>query len=148
MGTAAENGSTIQTFIELSETLTGHGNLARKRDGDKSLAESYYILIESAFHGQRLSKLLSTFGSLKGEGNSRLKEIDERIMRDEELGEIAREIVMLWYMSGFRPPNETRDTAPQTPEQYFQGLFWPTIRAHPLGLSGGYFGYWKYPPEN
>ena len=144
MGSSAEKDSAIQTFVDLSEALTGHENLAEKRDGDRTLAESYYELIETAFEGERMKKLLSTFEGLVGDGDSRL----EQIMRDEQLGEVAQEIIMLWYMSSFRTPGKERDGAPATPEQYFQGLFWPTIRAHPLGLSGGYFGYWRYPPEN
>jgi hypothetical protein len=35
-----------------------------------------------------------------------------------------------------------------SPEQYFRGMMWSVIRAHPPALSGGYFGYWRYPPEN
>ena len=144
MGISTAKNSAIKTFIEFSEALTGHENLAEKRDGKRSLAESYYELIETAFGGERLKKLLSTFKGLTGKGNSRL----EQIMSDEQMNEVAQEIIMLWYMSSFRRPGEKRDSAPKTPEQYYQGLFWPTIRAHPLGLSGGYFGYWRYPPEN
>ena len=33
------------------------------------------------------------------------------------------------------------------PGSYFEGRFWAYVRAHPLGLSGGYFGHWSYPPE-
>ncbi len=147
MSTVAVKDAEIKTFTDLSEVLTGHEKLAEKRDGKKSLAESYYELIETAFQGGKLKKLLSTFKSLKGDGDFLNKEVDIKIMRDKDLGVIAREIIMLWYMSTFKAPGK-RDGAPETPEQYYQGLFWPTIRAHPLGLSGGYFGYWRYRPEN
>jgi hypothetical protein len=35
-----------------------------------------------------------------------------------------------------------------TPEEYFSGLAWQIIGAHPPGLSGGYFGHWRYRPDN
>jgi hypothetical protein len=34
------------------------------------------------------------------------------------------------------------------PAEYFSGLAWRIIGAHPPGLSGGYFGHWHYRPEN
>lgn len=148
MSAGTGKNSSIQTFVDLSEMLTGHENLAEKRDGERSLAESYHELIKTAFGEKRLANLLSTFEGLEGAGEYLNKAIEKQILQNEELSTVAQEIIMLWYMSAFRPPDETRDGAPQTPEQYYQGLFWPTIRAHPLGLSGGYFGYWKYPPEN
>jgi hypothetical protein len=35
-----------------------------------------------------------------------------------------------------------------TQEEYFSGLAWLIIGAHVPGLSGGYFGHWRYRPEN
>jgi hypothetical protein len=35
-----------------------------------------------------------------------------------------------------------------TAEQYARGLVWKAIRAHPMALTGGYFGYWHYAPED
>jgi hypothetical protein len=35
-----------------------------------------------------------------------------------------------------------------TQEEYFSGLAWSILGAHVPGLSGGYFGHWRYRPEN
>ena len=126
-----------KTFLKLSTELTGYDQL------DADLAAEYYERIRAGF-GQRLDDLLSDYannGDVAG------------IMGDDEHSRVAQEIIMLWYMSGFQDPTspdpeKPRELGPETPEQYFRGLFWPTVRAHPLGLSGGYFGYWRYPPEN
>ena len=34
------------------------------------------------------------------------------------------------------------------PEDYIDSLIWRAALAHPRGLSGGYFGHWRYPPED
>jgi hypothetical protein len=35
-----------------------------------------------------------------------------------------------------------------SPATYFGALLWPVIGAHPPGLSGGYFGHWRYLPDD
>lgn len=139
-----------ETFLKLSQVLTGEQRLSL------ALAEEYYDRILRAYPEQ-LAELLTKFDSLSSSGDQPCDddqlcdEIRNNIMVVVELAKVAREIIMLWYMSGFRSPDENcgeQELGPETPEQYFQGLLWPTIRAHPLGLSGGYFGYWHYPPEN
>ena len=130
----------VKSFVKLSCDLTGHEQL------DEDLATEYYDRIAKRFDS-RFSKLLAEYAENGDVAN---------IMSDSQFSEVAKEITMLWYMSGFRIPKGQDDDGnpkfeelpPETPEQYFRGLFWPTVRAHPLGLSGGYFGYWKYPPEN
>ena len=105
------------------------------------------VVIADGFDGGRFEQLLAEYANHHDV---------PKIMSNSRLSEVAKEITMLWYMSGFRIPGcqgddgepEFKELAPETPEQYFRALFWPTVRAHPLGLSGGYFGYWKYPPEN
>ena len=32
-------------------------------------------------------------------------------------------------------------------EDYFDALMWSVIGAHPPGLSDGYYGHWRYPPD-
>ncbi len=45
------------------------------------------------------------------------------------------------------PYFQSKIQASATPEPYFQGRLWDYLKAHPLGISGGYFGHWSYPPE-
>ncbi len=134
----------VDSFLSLSRVLTGDPRL------EADLAAEYYARLQEAFGAERLGRLLETFNGV-GEDPPPAEAIRSEILEDEHLGPLAKETIMLWYMSGFRAPDargEMRELGPETPEQYFRGLLWPTIRAHPLGLSGGYFGYWHYPPEN
>jgi len=134
----------MDTFLDLSCVLTGENRLS------PVLASEYYRRINEAF-GVRLEALLNEFASLQATEADVTTVVAKRIMPDDQLGLVAREIIMLWYLAGFRGPDSSggqREYGPETAEQYFQGLLWPAIHAHPLGLSGGYFGYWHYPPEN
>jgi hypothetical protein len=145
---AKKSDPTVDEFLRLSQVLTGETRL------DCDLAEQYLLRIRKAFE-RDLASLLDVFRSLSGEGEQLLAELHAAFSQQEGLERVAQEIIMLWYMSGFRVPDvdaagkpTLRELGPETPEQFFRGLFWPTVRAHPQGLSGGYFGYWKYPPEN
>ena len=143
-----EKGS-IDLFLELSQILTGEDQLNRE------LAAAYHERIQQTF-GETLDALLKAY-------DERADEIDTteavgQLVRDDQLGIVAREITMLWYVTRFQVPipgqlddqgrQKFEEQGPKRPEHNFQALIWPTIRAHPLGLSGGYFGYWHYPPEN
>jgi hypothetical protein len=68
-------------------------------------------------------------------------------MGDTNLGPLAREIIVLWFTSAFFSEDGKTSTF-DTPAQYFSALMWSAMHAHPPGLSGGYFGHWKYPPDN
>jgi len=58
---------------------------------------------------------------------------------------VAEQIVMLWYASATIAVDGTFTFG--TTRQYFAGQLWSVIQAHPPGLSGGYMGHWRYPPE-
>jgi hypothetical protein len=58
---------------------------------------------------------------------------------------VAEQIVMLWYASATVDANGVFTFG--SPREYFAGQLWPVIQAHPPGLSGGYMGHWRYPPE-
>ena len=54
----------------------------------------------------------------------------------------ARDLLTYLYVGSF-------DSATYViPEDYFDSLIWRAALAHPKGLSGGYFGHWRYPPED
>lgn len=54
---------------------------------------------------------------------------------------IARELLGYLYTA------ELPDSDEVVEEDYFESLIWRAALAHPPALSGGYFGYWRYPPE-
>lgn len=58
----------------------------------------------------------------------------------------GKELVHLWFV-GAPGPADGKDQDYLTEETYFGALLWPVIGAHPPGLSGGYFGHWRYLPD-
>jgi len=137
----------IAAFEALSRVLTGVEHL------NPDLTQPYLSRLDKAFGVKRLNDLLNLYDEKVADADDAVKAVDTHIMKNDQFGAVAREVIVLWYTAGFRAPEDqsgkpVTEVGPEAPEQYFQGLLWPTIRAHPLGLSGGYFGYWKYPPEN
>ena len=155
MNTATEKSFAIEQFTALSEVLTGHKNLAGKRDGERSLAQSYYEIIETAFRGERLTRLLSVFDGLERDAAFPNTAVAEHIMAVEELSEIAAEIIMLWYMSVLRPPRQLEghqrsgdSRADDNNVEFLSHLrfFLALLTRNRNQFSGGYFQYPKYPP--
>src|SRR5690349_13269070 len=112
---------------------------------------------------KRVEALLDTFREIRKGGGDLEEGVRQQIINNETLSPVARQIIYLWYTSALLVRSVKPDMAvnletgrPDTgttlqfgsPEQYFRGLIWSVIRAHPPALSGGYFGYWRYPPEN
>lgn len=93
-----------------------------------------------------LGVLLAAFGEIVAAGGDVDAAIRERIFGEARLRQTARRIIILWYLGELVDESDKAIAGP--PAHHFRGLMWEIIHAHPLGLSGGYFGYWKYPPEN
>ena len=72
----------------------------------------------------------------------------DELLKEDANAAALRQIVLLWY-TGFTFSADGRSAlTTTTAEAYFEGLLWRAIRAHPPGLSGGYFGHWRYGPED
>lgn len=152
----------LEDFIALSAVLIGEPNL------DAGLAQRYLDrLLAAPVAGDSMSNrvqvLLDTFREIRDGGGDLEEGVRQRIVNSDALAPVARQIIFLWYTSAFLVRSVTPDAAVNletgrpdagttlqfgSPEQYFRGLMWSVIRAHPPALSGGYFGYWRYPPEN
>jgi hypothetical protein len=84
----------------------------------------------------------------------RLKQL---VMDDPDLGPIARNTIVLWYLGQWSPlPREWRDRHGANPldvprivssDAYTAGLVWRAIGAHPMGADPPGFGSWANPPE-
>ena len=132
----------LNEFIALSSVLTGERAL------DQNLAEAYLDragAIEP--HGKHLVALIKTFRDITSSGGNLNEQIEEKIMKDATLGPLARQIIFLWYTSAL-PSDDGKVWQYGSAEQYFGALIWSTVHAHAPGLSGGYFGHWKYAPDN
>ncbi|MBD0256276.1 MAG: hypothetical protein ICV83_11205 [Cytophagales bacterium] len=73
---------------------------------------------------------------------------------DHEQKACCKGLVFLWYAAeliSWASANSQlldKNRMPPAENEYYSGLIWRAIRAHPLALSGGYYGHWKYEPEN
>jgi|HubBroStandDraft_2_1064218.scaffolds.fasta_scaffold718388_1 hypothetical protein len=138
--------SVFDDFLAISRILTGVENL------DADLGRQYLDRLNSSPFNPLLSQILKRFQELKGKPDV-VGQVKKQIVADDSLRPTVCQIILLWYTStvqdnlGMQPP-----AAPVmrfgTQEEYFSGLAWTIIGAHPPGLSGGYFGHWRYRPDN
>jgi hypothetical protein len=127
------------SFLELSQILTGFEILNPK------IAELYYRHLHE-INGDALDKLLEVFDStVKNHTGDPEALVGKFIWSDPTYKTVCQSIILAWYNSVITDPNKPW-IAP--PEIYYEALLWKAIEAHPPALSGGYFGYWRYAPEN
>lgn len=130
----------LADFIRLSLVLTGEQQL------NANIAKEYLNRIQGDPLGVSLSDLLEVFREIETAGGDISAEVGKRIIADNTLGPLAKRVTILWFTAQIF--DDQGHGKFETAEQYFSALVWPAISAHPLGLSGGYFGHWRYPPEN
>jgi Membrane bound FAD containing D-sorbitol dehydrogenase len=140
------HASAITEFLALSRILTGADDL------DAELGRQYLDRLNSTPFSPLLREILGRFQGFK-DNPGVAAQVKKQIVADDSLRPTVCQIILLWYTStmqdnfGMQPP-----AAPVmrfgTQEEYFSGLAWTMIGAHPPGLSGGYFGYWRYRPDN
>jgi Membrane bound FAD containing D-sorbitol dehydrogenase len=131
--------SMLDQFMKLSEILTGceldaeQGRVLLERLSSTPLVPSIAVVLQRF---ERLPKRSAT-------------EVERKMLADADLRPTLCQIVLVWYTSALR------DTASDplvlrygTEQAYFGGLVWRILGAHPPGLSGGYFGHWRYRPDN
>jgi Membrane bound FAD containing D-sorbitol dehydrogenase len=129
-------------FLQLSSRLAGEESLP------PDLAAQYLnrLLALGPEMSAATEDLLETYHSIVVSGKDIDAGIRDSIFADARLRVAARRIIILWYLGELVDDADKAMEGP--PQHFFRGLMWEIIHAHPLALSGGYFGYWKYPPEN
>ena len=125
-------------FVALSRYLTG-------ADIASDLAAAYLARVKAERFGTRIEPLIALFRSLERSSTDLESDVRSQIIQSSEHGPLAQQVMLLWYTSAFEDSSQWKFG---TPDQHFRALIWPVIGAHPPALSGGYFGYWKYPPEH
>jgi hypothetical protein len=126
-------------FLRLSRTLTGVLDL------DESLVPGLLDRIKKTPESTHLNRLLATYREINESGGDVAAGIKERILNDAELRPLVPMIIVAWYTGDL--VTRLKDPPPATEHEYFSGVLWKIARAHPPGLSGGYFGHWTYPPD-
>jgi hypothetical protein len=132
----------LEEFIALSRILTGVDAL------DLGLASQYLDRLLSSPLEPSVRVILKRFHGLKS-GATLAAQVQKKIVGDDALRETVSQMILLWYTSALRD-NQNPAIALRygTQEEYFSGLAWKIMGAHAPGLSGGYFGHWRYRPDN
>jgi hypothetical protein len=132
----------LDDFLALSQILTGVQIL------DGGLAGQYLDRLTSGPLQPALATILERFRDIPP-GSGAADQVKKKIVADDELRPAVSQIILLWYTSAMRDgQGASLSLRFGTQDAYFSGLVWTIIGAHPPGLSGGYFGHWRYPPEN
>jgi hypothetical protein len=137
----------LDHFLALSRILTGVEEL------DEKLGRKYLDRLNGGAFQPKLREVLDKFHKLR-KGDTLVKQVKEKIVGVEDLRAIACQIILLWYTSLVQDNLDLQHPPPSasfsygTQDEYFSGLAWQIIGAHPPGLSGGYFGHWRYRPDN
>jgi len=134
--------ASLREFLSLSRILTGVEDL------DADLGRQYLDRLASTPFQPFVHEVLDRFRKFKPE-HSIVDRVKQEILADDALRPALCQIVLLWFTSAMWD-NAAFPPALRygTPEEYFSGLAWTLVGAHPPGLSGGYFGHWRYSPEN
>jgi len=136
--------SPIEDFLELSRVLTGVKAL------DPELGKQYFERLIGTPFGPVLQQILQQFSAPTKSEDS--EQVTHKILADDKFRPTICQIILLWYTSAMQDnpsdPKTVTNMRFGTQEEYFSGLGWGIIGAHVPGLSGGYFGHWRYRPDN
>ena len=146
----------LNDFISLSEFLLGlplEPPLVPVAitDLDSDLANVYLnVLTQWSPQASYMDQLATTWeGIQKLPANQQADAVKSQIMNDQNLGVLARQIVLAWYTgfhSWFSGPTPIFPTPTPDPANYEQTLVWLLAQAHPMGVPLS-FGYWQNPPN-
>ena len=132
----------LEDLLALSRILTGFETL------NPELGRQYLDRLTSTPFAPLLRQMLERFRELIP-GATLAAQVKQQITGDDTLRPTVCQIILLWYTSALRD-NQAATIALRygTQEEYFSGLAWQIMGAHVPGLSGGYFGHWRYRPDN
>lgn len=144
----------IERFIQMSEELCGIPSFYLSGTG---YAELYFQTAVNAAGDSRVDCLLDLYQSLpRCCRRHREVELRAKLLADEELGPVARNIIKLWYTatwlempqewhSKFRPGTENCSFV-ASPYAYTESLLGPAVGAHPAGAKPTGYQSWTLPP--
>lgn len=130
-------------FLELSRALLDDDTLP-ERD-----AQDLFDLL-APLHGDALTAVLDAWRARPAD-RSPGDWLERTIWPDPALRPTCIDVAATWlfgapFKAGAIVATEA-STADMRAAAHFKGRFWGLARAHPPGLSGGYFGHWAYEAE-
>ena len=147
----------VGRFIDFSAALTGFRRVDLLGTG---MARAYYDEVVAIVGERIVSRLVAVGASvIERHGAAGVEdELRRRILGDELLGPLARNVMVLWYLGQWdQLPAEWRDRHGAStldadrvisPAAYTEGLVWKAIGAHPQGAKPQGFGAWNLPPPD
>ena len=143
---------TFDNFVGLSALLTGYPatQLAPTID-PVGLANQYFDIMQRKADSQSFLQTLTIYESIAANfpPEQQAAEVEQQILNDEAMGNIARRILRLWFLSTWytdEPPGFDGEVV--STDAYTLGKAWDTFQAHPMGYSEFAFGYWADPPPS
>lgn len=132
----------LEEFLALSRILTGVEDL------DRDLGKQYLERLAGSPEQPLIQQILERFRKFKEE-ESVAKRVKKEIVGDAKLRPAVCQVILLWFTSAtFESETPPIKLHYGNQEEYFSGIVWTLMGAHVPGLSGGYFGHWRYAPEN
>ena len=133
------------SFFHLSGLLCGDEELPRK------LSDVYYLVFNNdPAVSPTLKALLDKFEKInQAKPPDIIAEIKSKLLSDTSLRGLVLSIIKLWYLGVIKSLADSNQ--PLKGDGFYfhhEALIWKVSHAHPAGLSGGYYGYWAYKPEN
>lgn len=151
--------STLQTFANMSATLTGfQPSFIRPFLDPVNLSGTFYTFAVSHVQDgqQMMDALLSAFDALSNQTPKltpqqiadTLLEVSSTTPSPQAL--LCQTIVLMWYLGSWYPPPFQTGGLQQviSSQAYTKSLVWNLAQAHPMGFSAFTFGYWSQAPAS
>ena len=142
------SGYLLDQFVNLSRALTGYDKVELLGTG---MAEPYYQTITGIYQESVLRLLFEAKAIFEvyGEGHPDFEaQVRQRILRDIVFGQMAKNIIQLWYMGSYTNYNDPAQTTYIiSPDAYVNSLIWQAAGSHPAGAKYPGYGSWSLEPQ-
>ena len=155
------NDQSMQTFIKLSEVLTGFNAKILAPDLDPVNIKAEYLPFFTEKVGANLTQqIFATFSKLSSQTSPALtaQQIGLAMLapsNGEDFVLACRKLIFMWYSGAWPTLIPATATAQATTvsdmisaKSYTCGLVWQVMQAHPMGDSNYRYGYWAKPPAS
>jgi len=145
-------------FLALSVELTAFKRVELQGTGQ---GELYFATLVRIVGPEMFEMLIGRYAEIveQAAGNPEALQVAmrRRILGDQQLGPIARNLIKLWFCgiwyqlpiawSQAYGPRPGDVTCMISPNAYVEGLMWTTIGAHPAGAKAQGYASWANPPR-
>jgi hypothetical protein len=145
----------MDQFLTFSAEMTAFSVFHLRGTG---LADDYFKTVTGVVGEPMLAELLAVYATIGTPSQpERDQKLRQRILGDDKLGPIARNIIKLWYIGIWEELPQAWTEAYGALENnvgfmvsaaaYTEGLLWPAIDANPPGAKAPGYASWVSPPQ-